>query len=437
MKEAVMPFMRNCFLLTAVILTMLSSCPAGDDDAAKELIEILKGKPKKENQWGDLSTTVPNNIGNTFYADPETTRTISWQSGIAAGEVIIGNNRYLSTSVQDGDYYFHRVDITDLMPGKTYRFIAGASDRYSPIYSFKTKNSNYPNGFSVIHITDPQIGTSDKNSTDAEVWKRVIEAAVKKCPDAAFVANTGDVVDSIKETRIPYYFDYAQEILARYAFVYSLGNNDSLGWYDRYFYIPSNTGNRKDDYSGVLYSFDYGNTHFVSINVTFPDSYDDDGNDDESFALSPAQLTWLENDLSTTARKWKVVMTHKPVFGKKSRSSIRDNPDLTDLTKLFDTYNVNLVLAGHYHFYMRTYPINWDGATKANGTVWTIPNAAGAKYKPPPESIRSYIKNLEQPYLPMFTEFVFTDTNIYLNAYTVDSDGQAVPFDTYEYYVFP
>ena len=60
-------------------------------------------------------------------------------------------------------------------------------------------------------------------------------------------------------------------------------------------------------------------------------------------------------------------MTHKPDFGRK-------NPDKaeSDITGLFDKYDVNLVMAGHYHFYGRSKPIDAAGTDKEKGTVWTI-----------------------------------------------------------------
>lgn len=413
------------YLLKAIILLLLVSC-SGADDITRELIDDLHGKPKRESDWGEFDLRIPNNIANTFTADPKTTRTITWQSAASSGEVILGNNYYPSISVKHGDIYHHRVNITGLIPGKTYRYIAGTLDRYSPVYSFRTENADYPDGFTIIHITDPQIGTSGKNS-DARTWKRVIEAAISKCPDAAFVVNTGDIVDDIKENNIPYYFDYAQEILANYAFVYSLGNNDSLDWFNRYFYI---TGNMKSDSSGVLCSFDFGNAHFININFNFPDSNDPDDESDELLFLSAEQMEWLENDLKNTPKKWKVAMTHRSDFGKKSGANSK-----TDVTKLLDTYNVNLVLAGHYHFYMRSRPVNWEGTDKAYGTVWTIPNAAGTKFnKILALASRPYLAKREQPDLPMFTEFIFTSENIHLRAYTVDNDGNSFLFDTYTFY---
>jgi predicted phosphodiesterase len=221
-------------------------------------------------------------------------------------------------------------------------------------------------------------------------------------PDAAFIVNTGDIVENINEAAIPFYFDYAREITANYAFVYSMGNNDSVNWYNKYFYTPKN-GN------STLYSFDYGNAHFINI--------------DSNNTLTTAQLTWLENDLKNTVKKWKVVMTHQADYGRSGNN--------TAITKLLDKYNVDLVMAGHNHFYARSKPINTEGKEKQNGTVWIIPNTAGTKFNP--VSGQSYLAVDKQPNMPMFTEFRFTETNIELKSYIVYENGTVTLFDSYSF----
>ena len=54
-------------------------------------------------------------------------------------------------------------------------------------------------------------------------------------------------------------------------------------------------------------------------------------------------------------------------------------------------------------------------------------NAAGKKFNK--VSGEKYLARDEQPELPMFCELRFTETNLYLRAYTVDSDGEAILFD--------
>jgi acid phosphatase type 7 len=389
------------FALTLLFVFLVTSFPGADPLHTGQIpLDELAGQPKAQEQWGKLVINTPNNLGNTFTSDPKTTRTITWQSTRSTGEVIIGGNHYTSTTTSRGDYYFHRVDVSGLKAGETYRYVAGSRDHYSPVYSFKTENSS--GSFTVLHITDPQIGEGN-NTDDAAVWKRVIEAARNKCPEAVFVVNTGDIVSNARETSIPFYFDYAQDTIAELAFVYSMGNNDSTGWYNRYFHTPDN-GN-----GGFLYSFDYGNAHFINI--------------DSNVTLTADQLNWLENDLKTNTRKWKVAMTHEGDYGRRGRN--------TALTRLFDQYNVDLVMIGHNHFYARSKPINTAGKEKPNGTVWAMPNAAGTKFNA--KSNQNYLVKDEQPNLPMFSEIRFTETNIYLNSYTVDKTGTPKLFDTYTF----
>ena len=382
-----------------IILAVLVSC-SGPESNSPQDISALAGAPKAKNWWGDLVAGIPNNIGNAITADPATTRTVTWLSTHQTGELIIGRKHYESESIKHGNYYHHRVNLGDLAAGTSYQYIAGTPGYYSPVYTFTTAGANSQSGFFVLHITDPQIGAGG-NRGDAAVWQRVIESAVKECPEAAFIVNTGDIVEDAIESVIPFYFDYAQKILANYAFVYSMGNNDTVNWYNVYFYTPANGS------GGKVYSFDYGNAHFINI--------------DSNGALTQSQLTWLENDLKNTAQKWKVVMTHEADYGRSGNN--------TAVTKLLDKYNVDLVMAGHNHFYARSKPIDSAGNAKQNGTVWTIPNTCGTKFND--TSGAAYLAVDKQPKLPMFSVFRFTQANIYLNAYTVDASGSASLYDTY------
>ena len=392
--------MKNRLIFFLVIITLLMfSCPENIPDLhpTDEYINTLAGKGKEQAEWGIFVPNIPNNIGNTFTADPKTTRTIIWQSTINKGEVIIGKEHYPSVISSRGSIFHHRVVINNLEPGKTYNYIAGSEGYYSPVYSFTTE-SNSSGNFSVIHITDTHITTS---KSDAGVWKRVIESAAGKSPEAAFVIHTGDVVEDAAAEAIPFYFDYAHRILANNAFMYSLGNNDLTDWYNVYFYAP-NTGN-----GGILYYFNYGNALFINV--------------DSNITLTQTQLNRLESYLKNTTQKWKVVITHQADYGRSGNN--------TNLTKLFDKYNVDLVMAGHNHFYARSKPINTEGNAKANGTVWSIPNAASTKFNS--TAGQSFLAVDKQPNLPMFSVFKFTDDNILLEAYTVNAEGTALLFDSY------
>ena len=118
-----------------------------------------------------------------------------------------------------------------------------------------------------------------------------------------------------------------------------------------------------------VYSFEYGNALFVIL----------DGN------LAPAaQTAWLDQKLSQTRSTWKFVMFHQPAY---SSGGNRDNVELRAAwTPLFDKYHVDMVLQGHDHAYLRTYPLRGGQrvASTKEGTVYVI-SVSGTKSYPQPK----------------------------------------------------
>ena len=132
------------------------------------------------------------------------------------------------------------------------------------------------------------------------------------------------------------------------------------------------------NYKDTAYSFDYGNTHFVVLNTGYHDSSSD------TQKILTQQLPWLKDDLAKSNAKWKIVMLHQGLYGAKSQwSSTRGI-----LEPVMDEYGIDLVLQGHDHFVMRTYPMrsgeivtteNVNTITKGTGVVYNILGAAGPK----------------------------------------------------------
>jgi hypothetical protein len=91
------------------------------------------------------------------------------------------------------------------------------------------------------------------------------------------------------------------------------------------------------------YSFDYGDTHVVIVNNFAP------GGD----GVGSAQYNWVANDLASSTSKWKVVAFHCPAYSYGSHGGDADMQAMTN--NLFETYGVNVVLAGHNHFYEHVY----------------------------------------------------------------------------------
>jgi 3',5'-cyclic AMP phosphodiesterase CpdA len=75
----------------------------------------------------------------------------------------------------------------------------------------------------------------------------------------------------------------------------------------------------------------------------------------DTTALDNTQLNWLENSLRNSRAKWKIAITHHPLYssGKKHGSSPKIQQKLEPL---FTHYGIQVVFSGHDHIYERTHP---------------------------------------------------------------------------------
>jgi 3',5'-cyclic AMP phosphodiesterase CpdA len=115
-------------------------------------------------------------------------------------------------------------------------------------------------------------------------------------------------------------------------FFAALGNHD--GTSER-FYKPFNMDGKR------YYSFKRGDVEFFALDSNYMD---------------PEQISWLQNQLSKSAARWKICYFHHPLYS----DGKFHGPDL-DLRKRLEPIfmeHVNIVLAGHEHFYERIRPKN-------------------------------------------------------------------------------
>lgn len=114
-------------------------------------------------------------------------------------------------------------------------------------------------------------------------------------------------------------------------FYASLGNHDES---NQRFYEHFNMNGEE------YYNFKKGNVSFYALNSNYMDK---------------KQLAWLEEKLKGDASDWKVAFFHHPPYSSGgahgSSSSLREVVE-----PIFLKYGVNVVLAGHEHFYERVKP---------------------------------------------------------------------------------
>lgn len=117
---------------------------------------------------------------------------------------------------------------------------------------------------------------------------------------------------------------------AKVDFFATLGNHDDP---NQRFYKPFNMGGQR------YYTFKKGNARFFSLDSNYVD---------------PVQIAWLEKELKASGSDWKIPFFHHPLYASGQHGSQVDLRVV--LEPLFIKYGVDVVFAGHEHFYQRIKP---------------------------------------------------------------------------------
>jgi hypothetical protein len=149
-----------------------------------------------------------------------------------------------------------------------------------------------------------------------------------------FVVMLGDNIygsDSPRDFQKKFELPYKPLLDADVPFYASLGNHDDP---NQRLYKPFNMDGHR------YYTFSKGPATFFVLDTTYVDR---------------AQLDWLEKELSGSHTRWKIAYGHHPMYSSGGRHG--SEVDLRTLVEpLFLRYGVDVVLAGHEHFYERIRP---------------------------------------------------------------------------------
>ncbi len=329
----------------------------------------------------------PPYIALTWSDDPRTTQAITWQttdptlSQIQYSLAGVGNNFSMTakTLAAEREYIPDRGDtvavysalLLDLKPGTRYAYRLGNGETWREVHFFQTAADNVTQ-FKFLIFGDSQ-------STSYETWHKTLRQAYQAHPDAAFFTNAGDLVDvGHNFTEWQDWFAASQGVIDRIPVMPFTGNHEMYTpvWkvnalpalFTALFQLPLNgPAGLKEQ----VYSFDYGNVHFVML--------DSQEREEKQFIpdMLNKQRDWLEKDLALTDKPWKLVFLHRPPYHSKSATSndrIRET-----FVPLWDKYQVDAVFAGHEHIYARTYPMYADRIS-GQGTVYFTTGRSGTKY---------------------------------------------------------
>ena len=339
------------------------------------------------------------NISCCVYGDGATGRGFCWYTEDAAGtdlQLILTADfdgtfdraaSYTGSATRYRGRYSHQVAVTDLAPGTAYTYRVGdaSANVWSGACSFVTDDRD--DSFSFLTIADVQ-ASSDENFAQAA---RTLRAGVQLLPDADFTVNLGDYVNDNTNDEWDWYF-------ANFAFSHNActhvpvaGNHDGNITNKLNTFCFANTfcldTSDNESLEGVYYSFDYGNAHFAVLNTN------------DMYPMSQAQRNWLRNDMSASSAMWKILLMHRSLYSAGKNINKPDTVVMREvLLPIIDELDIDLVLSGHDHMYMRTAFVKGDArvegveyitetfrgeetvfALDPDGTMYIIPSTAGTK----------------------------------------------------------
>ena len=271
----------------------------------------------------------------------ESSAVICWVSEHpGSGVVEYGNNPELGRKETDSRIRRrHVVTLAGLDPGTTYHYrVEGVGESFSK-GSLRTAPVGDDSRFSFAVVGDSGSGGKGQLAV-AALLERLR-------PD--LVLHTGDVVYPAGQER-----HYDRRFFAPYRNLIKtvplfpvLGNHDvrkgnGAAFLENFHPPLGSVGSTKR-----YYSFDWGNTHFVALDSEL--YHGDRGADPEE------QRDFLERDLATTRKCWRIVFLHRSPYGSSRHGG--DEKVREDLEPHFVKHGVGLVFSGHDHVYERTVPI--------------------------------------------------------------------------------
>lgn len=347
----------------------------------------------------------------TSFNEAQTTRNLAWTSkasfigtnAMAVKYRKVGDSKWITVdavkeveqiNTADEDYF--KCDISGLSPNTEYEYKIGKknSDKdsdWTKTFKFTTAKNGIDE-FTFLAVGDTQgitwngLTSGDKGFMFA---MSAIEEAFQEVKKPAFILHTGDVVENGNNKNMwNMFFKALNNYGTETPMFATIGNHDTWGaplYFDHHFNHPDNGGAAALDQSyksnvtdanilrlfdnadETIYSYDYGDAHFIVLNSG---SY---GAQDRY--ILEAQRQWLIKDLEANKdAKWTIMLFHQPIYHRMGGG--QDRPWLYDV---IEGYGVDLVLQGHSHLVTRSYPMK-DGkiVTKAFGE--TIGKGIGTVY---------------------------------------------------------
>lgn len=289
----------------------------------------------------------------------------------------------VDTSLTDGTAYsYNHVTVTGLKANTTYYYTVEKNGVQTAVKTYQTGDFE---SAQILYVGDPQIGASKGQSQDGEAlaadsgaantaarndsfaWDRTLDIALEQNPGLDFVISAGDQINKTGKPKEEEYAGYlSASALASLPVATTIGNHDSLNAdYQYHFYNPNQTGYGETEAGGDYY-YSYGSGLFIVLNTN-------------NYNVAEHEKTIQQAIASDPDATFRIVTIHQDIYGSGLDHSDTDGMILrTQLTPIFDEYDIDVVLQGHDHTYSRTKLLYGDGQT--HGTYEFRLNEDGSDY---------------------------------------------------------
>ncbi|WPC42552.1 metallophosphoesterase family protein [Clostridium sp. JS66] len=249
-------------------------------------------------------------------------------------------------NVEGNFIYMAKVD--NLYPNTEYDYEVQLENGQKVAGHFKTLNIN-PDRIKIYTISDSHLFYTSEQFTNTVLENK-----------PSFIIHAGDIPFGTGYQREQYvnnWFQKAPELIKNMPFVHVRGNHDDGPFYNDFFTVPQSQ-TYKCDKTGRTFSFDYGKTHFLMIDSNswglFEMNAVNSGlnADDKTKKIIHSTLNWITDDLKSEQAQnasWRVMVLHHPYTDEFNNKYI---------IPIAEKYNVNFVLSGHLHYYIKNISVN-------------------------------------------------------------------------------
>ncbi len=302
--------------------------------------EIVGGNTYKGDVWSFTVEAPPALKKGPYliYPGDNTQMTVLWQlAGTSVCTIDWGLNTNYSTGTYNTSEYGidhqHKYTINNLSPGTKYyyRVRVGASYYTGTFYAAPPSNATSVKLFAygdtrsqpAVHNT---VNGAMINTYTADPAFQTITLHSGDWPSA-------DTEDAWANEFFPPEQTSCVEFRKNVPIQGCWGNHEGAGvCFEKYYPYPYVTPE--------YWSFDYGPAHISIIDQSL------------SYATGSAQYNWLQNDLATSNKTWKFIVLHQPGY-----SALGGHGDDTNVQNYIQPlcvqYSVQIVFAGHNHYYAR------------------------------------------------------------------------------------